>query len=534
MAQMDPSKKLGHNVLHLIYPIRHKKRNKKSLSENLQEKGWKNLFQDGILAQNYFPNTYGKVMCESDTRNILPVERIINYFHPSIQDALFYRQNRPFGAFYKVENKRFTAKFCKASSQEALPNIQFEWTASEIYTFSSDLAFLVVRVSLIENWQNEKELEQSVLPLEVWTKFANRIRQNYQKFDQQERLDIMEVGDKKDGIEPLFFKHVERFLHELDDNLILSNVVYNEEMRNETPTRLEPNAFIHAFTMSDFDSEFTNNELYQLIHIDDNDGESGGLPSFKQQFLNNNVYRRWENYNTFYTAIDYGTMTVVQEKNSRYVNSQNKQVVFGDLFYQHHCRMYLLFIVLQLYYREELQELMGRYARLDDVAHPDAENILNEFYTLNQYFFFKRVSQEIQGRELWEFYYRVFDIDNLLTAVQHDMNELNNRRVEYFAMKQQRMINKLTIITAFTGLLGMNVLIPLFSGLKFSDTHLGGWLSSLSKSFSHNTWVVAQEVSVLGTVIVMISILVFAINIVYRRWKNKIKNFSKKVREVLK
>ena len=41
----------------------------------------------------------------------------------------------------------------------------------------------------------------------------------------------------------------------------------------------------------------------------------GKKDAFKKQFVENNVYRRWENYGTYYTAIDYGTVTIANGDN---------------------------------------------------------------------------------------------------------------------------------------------------------------------------------------------------------------------------
>lgn len=86
--------------------------------------------------------------------------------------------------------------------------------------------------------------------------------------------------------------------------------------------------------------------------------------------------------------------------------------------------------MLQLFYREQLQNLLSRYSSLPrDLLGEDqeerAKDILNDYYQLNQFSFFRRISQEIQGIELWKFYYEIFGIEELYNSVVHDMQELN-------------------------------------------------------------------------------------------------------------
>ncbi|TQE91467.1 hypothetical protein [Ureibacillus terrenus] len=98
-----------------------------------------------------------------------------------------------------------------------------------------------------------------------------------------------------------------------------------------------------------------------------------------------------------------------------------------------------------------------------------AKDILKDYYKLNQIYFFRWISQEIQGIEMWKFLYEIFGIEELYQSVVHDMQELNQRLIEKHTKKQEqeqqvqsKEIRTLTILAAFTGFLGINLIVPNF------------------------------------------------------------------------
>lgn len=495
----------GHNVIQLIYPIRHKKKNvyTEPIPELLKELDWEEIYsshnehQETKQTHNrnvpfLFPDTYD-TQYRKNLRRWIQDKQFFSYFHPSVQWNLFHDTNKKFRAFRlkKPNRTKYIAEFSAyGNAQENLPFIQFEWISSEIYTFSDDNAFLVVRVSLLENIEvieEEKRFKTIVHPtpfqrLDIWAKFVNRIRQNYEKYEGQPKLTIyLETKMKTNG---LFFDIITNTLpfgHHLHMSNLEATTIMNNETQDEVSYRTEANTFTHAFVQADLSEDLTKNELYQLIHIDDEDGESGGTPPFREKFVNEHIYDRWASTKTYYTAIDYGAVTITDSKQTFYkehtyketYDTNQKGVDFPDLLYQHHCRQYLIFILLQLYYREELQEIMGRYARIPNLNtrknRETARRVLDTYYNLNQFFFFDRITHEIQGLEIWSFYQKVFKTKELYSAVQQDMNELNQRLIEKISGDQQKELGILTILTAITGMFGMNLIIEDFFKVPNKD-----------------------------------------------------------------
>jgi hypothetical protein len=533
---MEPFRLAGHNVIQLVYPLRHKRANKNRRPiSGLLSDDWEQIYftdEEGMNKHDVhnenigylFPSTYENRYDFSPYRNWIQDQQLFSYFHPSVQWSLFHNQDKKFKAFrYKEAPIKYLGQFYSFGQKEELPIIQFEWISSEIYTFSDDNAFLVIRLSLLENIEVKEESKQfntivhnePYHSLGTWMKFVNRIRQNYAKFDGQPHLEVISSENVSQGI---FFEVLTKMLPIPNEvyisNLEASTIGDSNKASKKPEYRIEANAFTHAFIQSDLSVDLSDSELYQIVHIDDYDGESGGTSSFKQDFIQDKFYRRWENLKTHYSAIDYGAVTITHSDKTLYENQaygdqrgnwEFKGSGFPDILYQHHCRQYLFFILLQLYYREELQEIMGRYARipnLDEEGNREkASRVLETYYTLNQFFFFDRITHEIQGMELWSFYQRVFGTKQLYHAVQQDMNELNQRLIERTQKVQEKKLNLLTVLAAITGMFGMNLVIQWFDMEKPFDF-------SMDNLKSYSYWIKAVVHIVVILTILRVLILV--------------------------
>lgn len=540
MIFLKEGRLVGHNVLHLIYPI---KTNEKSISNCLvNNDNWELLYQhEGekeveIHNENFhyiFPSTHHKEHISYGKRWITD-SQIITYFHPSVQEALFHKKLGKLQVYrYKMSPKAFIGEV-----DEKL--VEFEWLSTEIYSFGTNSAVLVLRVCLLENVEvlkkknsfNTIRHNKPVQSLNVYMKFMNRIRQNYIKYETQKALNI--VAYKHDGnFESIDSTNSIKFINILEksgilpDNIMVSSVKLNNHIEDKRLKVIEPNTFVHGFIQCDLgESKLSANEIYQIIHIDDDENESGGTAAFKRQFIRNHTYNRWENYNTYYTGIEYGAVTFVDTtgfENVPYYKGQSSFEDFPNLLYQHHCRMYLIMIVLQYYYREELQEIIGRYARLElidgyKLDEVNARQILKDYYDLNQFVFFKRITQEIQGIEMWNFYLEIFGINSLYENASKDVSELNQRLIEQHAneqeehqriqkiaqQKQEEDIRRLTIIAAFTGLFGMNLIIPFFEFVKLTDEQKEG-LAKFIQYFGIQ--LNNSAINIIGKIVEVISLL---------------------------
>lgn len=474
MALKD--RKLGYNVVHLIYSLRPRY---KFENQNIQLGGdWKNIFSGENEKRDrsyYYPSTY------SEKYEALDEESVIKYFHPNVHHVLFSGLNRQNHAGmrayqYQGTNQPRVFEACLIdgkNNKDNGPHYKFEWIATELYQFQNS-HFLVLRLNLHEN---EKGREQTFttedVTVEDWVKFVNRIRINHLKYSVQPRI---EVRDEKSNSYRLFFECVQDFLNAdpyLKEKFIIANrrLLDGEEQLVEDSKRShllrEPVAFVQGMVtkVDPFNKQWNDKELYTLLSVDDYEGESGGTDSFIQEFVRTHTYQRWAHLDTFYTAIDYGAITAASAPTPPVYAGQEKDGHFaGKFLYQHHCNHYLILVLLQLYYREELQEILGDFSRLkafdkDDKEIEKARTLIDQYYNLNQYFIFDRLTNEIQGIELWKFYQHTFSTTELYRSVQQDMQELNQRLIEYENKNQSAELKLLTVLAGLTGLFGMNRII---------------------------------------------------------------------------
>lgn len=499
---MELTQSVGHNVIHLIYPLRSRRKEIDEIFNERQE--WERIYRSGEEGSSnldhLFPDEY--FFPDEKYRKWIPDDDLFSYFHPSVQSVLF-----PDDSMDRMQNKNHLKVFRLHKSSKHLRKyagqisddncILFEWISAEIFIFSKHSAFLVARVCMLENyvydnWMSEKvhftrnhrsSLENNQ-KLNVWISFANRIRQNYRKHHAQPSMSLYEVqGIVEEKMEntvkvmvlksdhSFFYDYVQDLLTPL--KLLVSNKYLDaaefdyywndvKQGKGRTKRLMEPNAFIHGFVQCDLQKQpLKENEMFALLSIDDME-KSASDDVFIREFLNSRIYTRWAP-NSVYTGIDYGLMTVVKTSKVYYRNAEDTDSEFADLLYQHHCRHYLVLILLQLYYRDELQELIGRYARLKKITSLQgkhvADDLLTTYYHLNQHFFFDRITNEVQGTELWSFYQRVLGIKELYAAVQRDMQELNQRLIQAANEEQTKKINRLTLVAGFAGILGMNLLV---------------------------------------------------------------------------
>lgn len=494
---MLDQKNLGINVIHLIYSLRGKVKSNQKKDLPLGCKWERINVKDDDSSQSLSYYYHREFLKEHEKEfKVKSVTDIRKYFHPNVQSAFFQDDNLTENGIkvyrYSSEPRRFQGYIVNSQKIEIDNKIyQFEWLATELYEFRQE-AFLVVRLSL-DNEFLTKEGTKNRNTVQDWIRFVELIRMNHKKYDTQSQLIVNELAENKSKANDkrIFFEYVQD-LFKLDEYLGLFEIanrdvesIKDSKAKEEAYKIREPNAFVHGYVEQDLRDSMNLQsrvdgdprylaeinywdieEIYQILSVDPFPGDSGGTIEFQRRFVEEHTYTRWGNYGTVYTGIDYGIITLV-------TNKEEKLPTFNQtILYQNEIRLYLLMILMQLYYREEVQDIMGEIARLGDFSgngikdSRNARGVLNKYYNLNQYYYFDRLTNEIQGIELWEFYQKVLRTKTLFKTIQEDIRELNQRLIEFENRNQSKQITYLTIIAGFTGLMGMNLLIDQFNRLS--------------------------------------------------------------------
>jgi len=367
--------------------------------------------------------------------------------------------------------------------------------------------------------RNLGEVVEKNCQLQTWMRFTESIRVIHDKYKGQNFLKVFEVSNRDfrrsdfpgnqdevyildKGEEKDFIDVVQELLGR---DLIIRDVskatqgtpkkakkLKTERLpESESPPKIdesevEPNAFLHSFIQweSPTSKSLSDEEVFAVMCVDAGTGGSSSNKEFVRLFTAQHSLQRWAPW-SIYTGLDYAAVTLVKSRPRYLCSSESESSVsrFPDILYQHHARQYLWFILLQLYYRGELHDLSGRYSEvrlLSELkkniweksigsklspkerreASKQARFVLDSYYSLNQTFFFERVTNEIQGAELWKHYQTVMGISELYKTVKEDMRELNQRLIESSSDAQNRSIKRLTGVGVGLALLQIVGLVP--------------------------------------------------------------------------
>lgn len=488
--------KIGHNIVQIIYPLRFTAGPPFFYSHEQ----WEQIYCDGNISRDshsenihyIYPTEY-KTMIDSDSisyRSWIPFKDFKEYFHPSVRKLLFndgglltYRNIRTAN-----DPQLFLSELFDPNGM-AIGKAVFDWISSEVYVLSPKNGYLVVRLSILENYcvvdgddrnrefltfkRNDSNSIQNNITLDLWSKIVSKLSRNiYSPYNFDGEIRITKLGDNiaigKDFLEinRASFYHYENtffpYVKEIFPAEGISFSSYNdcEQSDDGDEPYLETHSFTHSFVMTDT-SKIDDKYLFELCSLNHFDRNSG-TDAFRKSFTKRHVWERWAP-STFYTAVEYGALTIQSANEVIYYDTALDRLSFADHLYQQHARHYTIFIILLLFYKDELQELSGRYSVLKDLGKEmelkEADQILADYYHVNQQYIVGKITNTLDGIEKWNFYKEVLGINQLFEQVKKNMKELNQRKLEASASTQNENVKRLTIISSFVGVIGLNLVV---------------------------------------------------------------------------
>ncbi|GAA3412615.1 hypothetical protein ACFFNY_32925 [Paenibacillus hodogayensis] len=442
--------KIGINTTNIILPVRPKLGNNNIY---INKEDWIQIFNsensNNQAEQKFY---YPEVTSDYDATQEIEDLFVSKYFLPGIQNLLFSK-NGKFSAFRLKEN----SKIIKANFPECNQQLRFEWLSTELYKFSDKFAFLVVRVALLPEENN-----QGLIDLDDWIKFINRIRQNHNKYLNAPKINFKTSKRDNSHQNSDIFEAVSSIIDKY--NLFISNKISTDDFdlqdyKLSSFKFIEPDNFIHAC------AQVTNliepKQLFRISSFDET------INNYDEEFVNcfikNNTYQRWGASGNYTIGNDNCWISLIKIDNppSYKFNRFSSNNWFPDHYLQIFNKQYLIIALLNLFYREELQRLSGEYSTLENLntQRSNARRILSSFDNLNLNYYFHKISNETQGIEMWNLFNNILGIHSLYNKVKEDMRELNQRLIEVHSELQNKETKTLTILAFFTGMLGINVLI---------------------------------------------------------------------------
>ncbi|MCX8027982.1 MAG: hypothetical protein N3A62_09050 [Thermodesulfovibrionales bacterium] len=256
-------------------------------------------------------------------------------------------------------------------------------------------------------------------------------------------------------LDPL--KYCEDYTPLLDDRMIVHGLVcLNEDLKksyfDEEKKRFNEQG-IALFSRLLYVDDFANNYLYN--------------PRFIKPFLKKHLYTRWEHVGTLYGFCRYADMTLMFGK------PDFLETNFKTVYYQ--------MAILNLFYRCALIDFAERSSKVtrdlikkgDWTSNNEVKKLRHDFLKFSNVWYFKEVTNQEQGIEMFEMQRKAYEIDELFKGVKEEIEKLDEFiRIEQ-SEKEQKAINELTmiatpllILSLLTGFMGMNLEGGMFKVIK--------------------------------------------------------------------
>ncbi|MFQ5752470.1 MAG: hypothetical protein ACE5HI_10775 [bacterium] len=258
---------------------------------------------------------------------------------------------------------------------------------------------------------------------------------------------------------------------------------------------------------------------YQMIFIDLKNPSCQNDQMLKR-IINESSYNRWSNSGTFFGFSRFSSVTISNYNVVRYV-------------YNHFQSMYYQIAILLLFYRGALLTFSHRSEILAKTIHGRGRkglggNFLNHLQRLHEDFilfrnkyWFREVTAQDQGIEMFDVWSRKLRNKELLEDVQAEIKEL----YLYVESANEKNISKKINILTFIGALFLPIVIATsFFGMNFAlideDVMTNFVIRIVSRAFGLNLGPVWGEVTTFIAITVIVSILLVTAYFVLRKpWK---------------
>ncbi|MHB2148297.1 CorA family divalent cation transporter [Calditrichota bacterium LG25] len=205
---------------------------------------------------------------------------------------------------------------------------------------------------------------------------------------------------------------------------------------------------------------------YQTIFLDSESPTCQNHLMMKE-VLSQATYKRWSNYATFYGYSRFSSVMLVT------TNEPENARDFSHVLHSHFHTMYYQIAVLLFFYRGALLAFSRRSAKIVKLFQKGIqkkgkqllERLQKEFLLFRNRFWFKEVTAQDQGIEMFQKWAEQMNIFELMEDVKTEIRELYDY-IEYKnEQRENRLLFIITLIGAFllpvsviTGFLGMNIL----------------------------------------------------------------------------
>ena len=406
------------------------------------------------------------------------------YFYKHVQDAIFNEKDEKdefISKYYEYKNQDGTYEIV---TQDKTYSLKIDGISLRI--FNTNIAIL--SFNLVNNTYDNPEdilaindFGRRIYPQFLGDEFTKNtkntilassislnLKDEEKISDDFSRFDIEKNLDKhKDNLLPNYIKNLikDNFSDKtirpiIDDRMFVISMYINDAIVNKLKNYSEKDAY--TYENDDF--------WYKYIFVDGQD-KTCQSKYMTKEFIKNSTYDRWVEYGTLFGISRYSFVALTGSWYGKNILLPHIQTMYFQIF-----SLLLAYRASIIKFSDDIQET----TKEDETKITDKTKKLYKSYLnfLNK-LYFKEVTAQDQGIELYNQAMKVMDIDKYIKDLDSEVNELHSYTDMIEEKKTNETINLLTYIggallppSIVTGFLGMNTL----SGL-------GGWVDKSNVGF---------------------------------------------------
>jgi hypothetical protein len=415
------------------------------------------------------------------------------YFHDFVSDFIFEQKRVKRNSVLKpVEYFEPRTADKKLSLQIVMPNdnsssLEFPITHMAIHKFYNNVGILAIQVTAEENGDTKQKLwralREQAYPISLFaaTKFNKMARIIYKSFEMQQqenqipqKVRVMEGKNVYSGLEHDFTKAFST--PPKNSSIIISHIFKSLIERfsgnDNFEILLDDRAIVYSFLAlkgpmphSIFQHEQLNQMFSRILYIDDPGSEYVYEPKFINTLMNTNLYKRWAHYGNLYGYTRYSSVYLGYE------------AFFKEEVFKQFNSMYYQLALLSLFYRVTLLDFSKRIVGATNSLikkrnRCDFKKLRKEFVRFHNVYWFKEITNQDQGIEIFDLYRNALEFDKIYEQVKDEIERANDVEASHFQ-------NRITIGGKFIGIVALLI--------GYFGTDFTGLRETLSNSLIFST-----------------------------------------------
>ena len=404
------------------------------------------------------------------------------YFYKHIQDALYNQkdeQEENISKYY--EYKEQDGKFiinCKKGIYE------LELDGISLRIFNTNIAILSFNLKNIKSSQNKPEdiLAINDFGRRIYPQFlgknlledtknailANSITLKFKNEDKNITDDFRRF-DSLDNITENYIKLIPNYICELikdnfkeqilrpiiDDRMFVISMYINDTLVKKLSHQHIKKERVFNTLQKTFDKyNYENNDWWYKYIFVDGDDKTCQSKYMTKEFIKNSTYDRWVEYGTLFGVSRYSFVAVTGSWYGKEILLPHIQTMYFQIF-----SLLLAYRATIIKFSDDIQDATKDDDKLFDKTKKVYKNYINFLNKL----YFKEVTAQDQGIELYNQAIKVMDIDKYMQDLDNEINELHSYTDMLEEKKSNKMMNLLTYIggillppSIVTGFYGMN------------------------------------------------------------------------------